>query len=616
MNSISFFPFLLFLLISIEITAQNYDAEIIKYSTSYIVDANKIAETDSVTIQINNRAGDDYSQIAIPYSKTYKISDLDAWIEDMNGLKIRGLKKSEITEKSAISNITFYEDHFQKCFKLGHNNYPYRIVYTFKTSYSEYITLAWWSPHFSKEIPTKEACLRVKLPKKLQYSIYENKIQETSIDSTESSVLHEWKFKDMKPVKGEIFSQPEINMPLVVISPESFKYGVEGSLKNWAAYGNWNYRLVQGLDVLPLNEKSQISSLINGIIDKKEIVKILYHYLQDQTHYIFVSIGLGGLKPYPASYVAHNKFGDCKALSNYMKSLLSYAGIPSFCADVYASNQPRPLIRNVPGQQFNHVVVAVPFEKDTLWLENTSNTCPFGYIGTSIQNREALLISENNSRLVKIPAIKKEDNQLCHKLDFDLNINGQAVVTLKNSFKGSEFERFNQLNSNFNDKDKDNYIREYMPFNNYEVVGWVLNKIHRDTAKIELQAIMRLSKYLKPLGKEYYFDLYPVRIPSFPSVAERKLPVSIPYPIYVTDTLTYNLPKGYELKSRNDSVVINSEFGNYKFKLNIVGDKIRVVKLFELRIGEYSIQQYADLYSFIQSVKEKDNQKLIIKPIN
>ena len=54
----------------------------------------------------------------------------------------------------------------------------------------------------------------------------------------------------------------------------------------------------------PEKETSKINSLIKGIDDEKQKIRVLYHYLQDETRYINISLETGGLKPRRASYVA------------------------------------------------------------------------------------------------------------------------------------------------------------------------------------------------------------------------------------------------------------------------------------------------------------------------
>ncbi len=599
-----------------DVSAQKYDAEVVKYTTTCEAEKDKLIQTDSVTIQINNRIGEKYTEISIPFSKTEKISDIDAWIENMDGITVRVLKKSDFSDKSAISDISLYEDNFIRCFQLKHNVYPYRIRYTYKTTYRNFIPIAWWTPIVYNAIPTRNAELKVVLPKGFQFSKYANNVSDLKADSTETNLILQWKSSYDKPLKPEIYSQPEDFKPCVIITPLHFKYGIEGSAKDWESYGNWQYRLIQDLDILPEAEKNSISTLIKGITDKKELVKTLYHYMQDHTRYINVTIGIGGLKPYPASYVAQNKYGDCKALTNYMKAMLSFAGIESFYTTVYASEQPNELIKFNEGSQFNHVVLAVPLKNDTVWLENTVNTNPFGYMGTFTQNRDALLSNNGHSKLVRIPALKPKDDLVSYHLSFELNLIENTKLNLNISFKGKDFETFDQLHSDYNDDEKDKIIRNYMPFDDYEVINWNLKRKDRDTASIELSATLNLNKFLKPLGNEFYFSIYPSKIPAFVLPANRTLPVVLPFPICNSDTLIYALPTGYELKNKPESISIKNQFGTYNLASTVIDGKITIFKRFELFSGSYSIGQYPEFYSFIQSVKDLDRKKIIIKPIN
>lgn len=606
---------LILLLIITRCYSQKLDAAVIRYIS--IVEAAKdyFTQTDSVIIQINNRAGDQYAEISIPYSKTEKVSNLEAWIETVEGYKIRELKKNQISERSAISEISLYEDHYNKCFELKHNSYPYRLVYTYTTTCRDFITYTSWSPIINLSIPTFNAKLILTIPKDIPFIRFGNNVPDPEIDTNTSKTVVTWNTWYFNPAKTEIYSQPEISRPYVIVAPLNFEYGAKGSLRNWESFGNWYFRLIEGLDVLPESEKEVITKLILGTTEKKEIVKLIYHYLQDHTRYISVSIGIGGYKPYPASYVALNKYGDCKALTNYLKTLLSFAGIESFYTLVYASEQNHDLIKNFAGPQFNHVVLAVPLGNDTLWLESTSKINPFNYWGTFTQNREALLIKKENSHLVKIPALRREENLVANKLICDFQKDGNARLTMTSSFRGYKFEMFNQFHTSYNHEEKERLIRDYMPYNNYEVISWELKKQNRDTASIELNATLNLYKLLKPLGNEFYLNLFPCIIPPFTTPSIRTLPVKLPYPIFNIDTLVYNLPVGYMMKTGLDTVRITTEFGNYNRVIEALGDKIMVIRRFELHSGSYTLEQYPDFYTFIKSVKEVDEKKLIIKPI-
>lgn len=52
--------------------------------------------------------------------------------------------------------------------------------------------------------------------------------------------------------------------------------------------------------------------------------------MQQNTRYISIQLGIGGWQPFDAEYVAQKKYGDCKALTNYMFSLLKEAALDQF----------------------------------------------------------------------------------------------------------------------------------------------------------------------------------------------------------------------------------------------------------------------------------------------
>jgi hypothetical protein len=234
-------------------------------------------------------------------------------------------------------------------------------------------------------------------------------------------------------------------------------------------------------------------------------------------------------------------------------------------------------------------------------------------MGTFTQNRDALLVSKDKSTLVRIPALKSNDNLSSYKLDFDLNTTESSNVTIHSTFRGSEFELFNQLHEEYNDDEKDKIFRNYLPFDNYEVITWELVRENRDTARIELNATLNLSKLVKPLGNDYYLSLFPCRIPLFTIPSNRKLPVKLPFPICNSDTLIYNIPVGYELKNKSDTISIKTKYGNYELKLSTINDKIYAIKHFELYSASYSNEQYPEFYSFIKSVNEIDRMNLVLR---
>ena len=69
--------------------------------------------------------------------------------------------------------------------------------------------------------------------------------------------------------------------------------------------------------------------MVKNATTDREKAAILYNYMQNNMRYVSIQLGIGGLRPFPASFVDDKKYGDCKALSNYLKSALDAVGVKS-----------------------------------------------------------------------------------------------------------------------------------------------------------------------------------------------------------------------------------------------------------------------------------------------
>jgi transglutaminase-like putative cysteine protease len=196
------------------------------------------------------------------------------------------------------------------------------------------------------------------------------------ITQEKNKIVYTWEVKNLTIKKAEIFqpSWREI-MPSVLLAPSSFGVGdYTGNMDTWGNYGQFVNKLREGRDVLPDNIKQKVHELTDNLKDPHEKVNILYNYLQQNSRYVSVQLGVGGWQPFDASYVSSNKYGDCKALSNYMIALLKEAGIKGDYVLIRSGEDEEPIQTDFPITQFNHATVCVPLGKDSVWLECTSQT--------------------------------------------------------------------------------------------------------------------------------------------------------------------------------------------------------------------------------------------------
>jgi hypothetical protein len=351
--------------------------------------------------------------------------------------------------------------------------------------------------------------------------------------------------------------------------------------------------------------------LISGTNDTREKVMKLYHYVQDVVRYVNISIKTGGLKPYPASYVAQNKYGDCKALTNYFMSVLEAAGIKSYYSLVHADDPIEPVLKSFPAQQFNHVITCVPVNNDTLWCDCT-NKLAFNYNGTFIQNRDVLVIDENNIHFSRIPALSPDQVTESRKIKLSSNAAGTVLCSIKYVFKGENYEAFSDLLHNYNESDKSRIVHNTLEEAGFEVIDYKIYDPGRDSKEVYLSCTGKFNKLYRHYGNDQLIGLPPIGIPIFEETAIRKLPVQIDFPTQKVDTIDITLPDGFSLSSMPDDKAVFCRYGSYSCEFRHSGEKVFVIRKFLLNSGNYPLEDYKDLYSFIKGITESEKTSVIV----
>jgi len=595
-----------------EIFAQLPDAELMKQTTDIVVKNGELLKTHYYEIKINNRKGEKFATVSIPFSKLTKVRKLKAWIKDENGKTLKKLKKGNIIERSAISDISLYEDQYIKEFTLLHTQYPYRLVYTYQSREKQYLYLDYWIPVIDSRMPTWEAVLNLTLPQDLALHFSGKHIDDPTVWQTENGFKrYVWKTNYAGNLKSEVFSPPLHHyLPSVVLVPGNFSFDKEGSFENWNAYGMWQHEIMEGLQVLPASEIGKLEQLTKDLTDTLEIIQHLYHYLQDETRYVNVSIETGGMKPYPAKYVSENKYGDCKALTNYFMALLSKKSIKSYYTKVYAGDKIHEIDKNFPSQQFNHVILCIPLSNDTIWLDCTSEGA-FNYLGTFTQNRNVLLVDQNKSVFVRTPSLKPAE--VLESRTIRISEKGQnANIHFTNIYRGRMYEALLSLGQNFNNSEQQRIFRNYIIEPGHQLINHQINRINRDSAFIEVS----YSSTYNQLYQQYANEILVKNIP-FPTFvdqkpSDRQLPLQINYPINKTDTIYYQIPAGMKLNTNPPGIEMKSKYGKYSMEFEKSGNTIRVVKSILIFEGQYPLEEYKDFYTYLKQVNNNENKTYII----
>ncbi|MFD2033951.1 DUF3857 domain-containing protein [Belliella marina] len=585
-------------------------------------DHGKISRKVKVAYTILKAEANDLAEIQVDYSKSKVFKNLSGVVYDASGKVISKSKKSDIKDFSNFSSYSIYEDNRQKILDMKQYRYPYTVEFEYEVQYPNLYYIASWYPQTMPMVPVESANVTYLYPedKKIRFFSKSANIDPDKKPKLENKFLKsEWTLSDLDAIETEPMMQHGENfIPILYAAPTSFNYdGFEGDLSSWESFGAWIYQLNKGKDVLSAATKAKVQELTAGLESDIEKTKVLYQYLQKQTRYVSIQLGIGGLMPFEASTVEKLSYGDCKALSNYMGALLKEAGIKSHYALIHGGVRKRPTYEDFPSDYFNHVILAVPIDNETIWLECTSQTNPFGYLSDFTSDRYALLISEEGGVLAKTPKYGVEENIQTIKAKVLLHENGSANLNLFMSNEGLQSENSNLLSIyNQSNEQKKKWFNQNISLPSMEVGDLNFDyKTNGYLPQIETQATVTSRNFANASGSRIFLEVnqlnaYKSGLRS--ARKERKFDFERKMGFIDVDEYEYQIPDGYQLETIPESAQLENQFGMYQVDFEYVENRFVYKRKLMLKDGVFPAALFNDYVAFLDQVEKADRIKVVL----
>lgn len=567
-----------------------------------------------IAITVLNKAGDDFAEMAETYDKFSSIYNIKAVLYDATGKKVREYKSADIRDMSMISDYSIFEDNRVKLLKFYSTTYPYTIEYSYSQDFKGILSFPSWRAIKGYGISTEKSVYTVqKSPSvKLRYLASNN----LKTDSTKAGdkTLYKWAASNLPAISSEPLSTGIDNIvDWVKVSPDEFEYdGTQGNFNTWKNFGAWIYKLNENGNNLPPATKQQIQALTKDAKTPKEKMKILYNYLQQNTRYVSVQLGIGGFKPILAEKVAQVNYGDCKALSNYMKALLNEVGIPSNL--IVIGNGMPSLNRNYSSMgQANHMILSVPLANDTTFLECTSQHMPMGFIGYDNSDRDVLMITADGGKLVHTPVYNAKDNFQNSKAKINFAEDGTADISIKSTYGNAQFEdHFGMMLIEPIEQRKK--INENNGIPGAELISFKYEQANKALPIMTEEFNFKSSQLLSKGGEKAFLTLNLInRRENVPAKLDnRKTYFAVPFSYEDQDEISFVLPKAYSVEFLPKDINISSEFGTYTAKFVAKDNTITYTRSQSMVAKKFPPEKYNELVEFYKKIYQADKQKAVL----
>ena len=556
-----------------------------------------------------------YAHYMHDYGKFKGLSDISGKLFDASGRLLRSVKKKDIRDFAYDDDATLTTDARFKSHDFDYHQYPFTVEYEDEVTFNGIYVLPEWHPVRGGNLGVQQSRLIIEADTSYQLRYKQSNYPGGPVVTTAKNRVYVWEVKNLAPLLYEPYQLPwEEVTPVVYLAPSVFEYsGYTGNMSNWQELGKFYIKLNQGRDVLPEQVKKEVHTLADGVTDNKEKIRILYQYMQRNTRYISIQLGIGSLQPFDANYVATKKYGDCKALSNYMTSLLKEAGIRSHYVLVNSGTGQRGLIEDFPNDYFDHIIVCVPDGKDSVWLECTSQNAPAGFMGSFTGNRQVLLITEDGGKVAWTPRYSVAENEQRRKVNAVVDEEGDLLAEITTVFTGIQQEDAFGLIHNSTKEQRERYLNSAFSLPTYKVENVQYAEKMQSLPEVTETLHISSAGYATVSGKRLFVspNMLSKSGSKLSTEKKRKFDIRFSYGFRDMDTISIKIPGGYKPEAVPKNISLLNKFGSYAISYKVEDNHITVFRKYEIVPGRYPADDFNILSDFFAVIYQADRSRVV-----
>lgn len=581
-----------------------------------VKDASQMVSKYHQQITILNRNGEHFADMVFGLRKGAKLSSFSGVIQDNSGKVIRKIKMSDLDKTEYTTN--FADDGLTYSFDCTSPTIPFTVTYDYEIKEGNgFVALPEFRPQYSPNLEIKKSSYHLTIPKELQcrYKLENIDCDVVKSETNDNKETFSIQWNDIKAINSEQFMPAkEKFIPCVYFSTQSFEYfDHPGTLTTWKDFGEWNYLLSKERKQLPDELRQKLHEMTDTCTSEYSKLKLIYNYLAQTTRYVSIQLGIGGFQPMSAAEVYRTGYGDCKALANYMHSMLNEIGLESYYTIISMTRKELPT-DFAAFDFFNHAIIKVIVDKKTMWIDCTAPELPLGFIHENIAGHDAVVIAQGNSHIERLPMYSETDNLQESNVKITLDEKGGANVLFCQRSYANQFENRFAL-SEESEKNKARCINASLNIPKAENLKVSITEDKDTNSKgcIEIKAEENTIKYCQTSAQRMFLPVTPLH-QHYSNIANniRTMDIYIQSGYNDIDTVTYILPSDYRIESMAKPIDYECCFGKLSSNITVQDNVITIVQNLTIKNGVFPKDKFAELKDFYQKIVTMYTGKIIV----
>lgn len=576
--------------------------------------------------------GREYGFVVIHFDKDTQIKSLKAWSIPANG------KEYEVKDKDAIEtglSEEFYSDERQKTIPIPAADPGNVIGYEYVQKRRPFILQDEWS--FQQMLPVRRTRFTLLLPSGWEFNSHWANYAAGAPQSSGQNIFV-WEFDNVPAVREEP-DMPPWRAVSGRLGVDFFRPGPTESSKShgsWRNVGLWYAELTQSSRVATPDVVQKVAELTASAPKPLDKIKALASFMQREIRYVAIEIGIGGYQPHPANEVFAHRYGDCKDKATLLSAMLKEVGIDSYYVLVHTDRG--IVLPDFPSAlTFNHVILAIRLPESVndstlyamlnhpklgrlLFFDPTSRLTPLGYLPTSEQENNGLLVTPDGGELVTLPLLPPSTNRLLRSAKLSLTPTGTLSGEVQEVRWGAPAvdERAQLMDASAADRRKviENFLGTFLP--GFVLTGASVGNLDKIDETLTLDYKFVVENYAKQVGNLLVLRprIVGAKASEIPNLRDRKYPVEFSQSTLQSDTIEITIPPGYVADDLPSPVHAVSDFAEYSSHVEVVGNVLRYSRTYEVKNVIVPAQKLDELRKFYGQVAADERSSAVLRRAN
>ncbi len=568
-------------------TYPDYNELVINDSQSYefSIENNKlkIIQNNQYESMILTDNGIQNNKESFTYSELVKLLGYEAYTVIKDNGKEKKITVTQTNEIQSGQRSVFYDNVKERQLIFSNLEAGAKKVYTYQTEFVDPYLLHKFI--FGGGLPIKNSSLEIKTDKNINidYKIFndESHLIEFSKTEKKGKWVYKWTMRDVKPVKfegnspGYLYIIPHINIYIKDYTINNEKVEVlDDVTKLFAYYKGFTKNLNQTEDP---KLKAITHTITANLPTEEDKIKSIFYWVKDNIKYIAFENGYEGFIPREASLICERKFGDCKDMASIITAMANYANVKNvFISWIGTREIPYSYNELATPAVDNHMIAVFKKGEEYLFLDGTDKETLYGIPTAFIQGKEALFGDGDSYKIIKVPAVPAERNEVNEQVKFTID-KDKLVGSGKVLFNGYSRSHILMKMGDATNKTRFDMIKSIVlkGNNKFNLKDFTEENIKDRDKPYQINYNFDLGNYMIKADKEIYVNLF-LEKPLEKLIIEkdRVAQFEFDYLTFVNSQYEMEIPKNSTVKYLPKNFSLDNEYINADFVYEVKNNKI------------------------------------------